>query len=427
MLNDHLQRRGGLYDFGGLTDQLHDIARDAGLIVRRTRSFSAAGFLTSMLGAVCSGDASFNRIASSLAQCEPRALSRQAVHARMQAPAVSFLRAVLSKLAASHLSSSAPAARKLFSRILIQDSTQLAMHRGNHGVFPGVDNKSGATSGVKIDWKLDALDSGAPAADYDSARAQDKTVGAGLPDEVETGDLVIRDMGYFSIPDFKAIGAKGAWWISRLHGLVDVRLEDGRNLEDLLNEGCPDRVDLSARIGKERHPVRLVAVRVPEQIAARRREARRKKSTRQGYEPSKRAARADGWTIHVTNIGSGMMDAAGVASAYRLRWEIEIKFRAWKQSTGMAKALARISNEHHLRALVITAMIYFTLTLKMARDLSAAHPRRELSFEKICGWISGSLVSMAWSSSLAGPKDIRHLTAERRTRQRLSHLRDSLI
>ena len=424
MLKDHVQGDAGFHGFSG--DQLHDLAREAGLIVRRTRSFSAAGFLTAMLRAVCSGNASYNRIASALGECEPRPLSRQAVHARMGAPAVTFLDAVLGHLAGRHPAAAVPASDKLFPRVLIQDSTQLRMHRASHKVFAGLDNKSGPTAGVKIDWKLDASGGTVPAPAYAAARVQDKTAGAGLPGEVEAGDLVIRDMGYFAIGDFKAIAAKGAWWISRLHGLVDVRLEDGTELGDFLGDGSPGKVDVPVFLGKERHPARLVAVRVPVEVAARRRAARREKSIRQGHQPSRRAMRGDGWTIHVTNISRKMMDADGVASAYRLRWEIEIKFRAWKQSTGIGKALFHISNEHHLRALVVTAMIYFTLTLKMANQLSGLHPGRELSFEKICGWISDCIKGMV-SLALPPPRDIRHLAAERRKRPRLSHLRDSLI
>ena len=333
---------------------------------------------------------------------------------------------MLSKLARRQLAATVPASGKLFSRVLIQDSTQIRMHRTSHRVFPGLDNKSGATAGVKIDWKLDATSLSVSAPEYASARVQDKALGAGLADEVEAGDLVLRDMGYFAIGDFKAIAAKGAWWISRLHGLVDVRLEDGTELGDFLRDGSPGTVDVPVFLGKERHPARLIAVRVPGEVAARRRAARREKSMRQGHQPSRRAMRGDDWTIHVTNISRDMMDAAGVASAYRLRWEIEIKFRAWKQSTGIGKALSHASNEHHLRALVVTAMIYFMLTLKMTDRLSRNHPGRELSFEKICAWISDVIGCMT-SLSFAAPKDIRHLAAERRTRQRLSSLRISLI
>ncbi len=81
-----------LEELGG---KLHSLACDAGLIVRRTRSFSAVGFLLAILKAVCPGNASFNRIACSLSQSETRSLSRQAVHSRMKKEAVGFLDAVL--------------------------------------------------------------------------------------------------------------------------------------------------------------------------------------------------------------------------------------------------------------------------------------------------------------------------------------------
>lgn len=332
MLKDNVRDRHSFPWLEKLGGKLHSFACDAGLIVRRTRSFSAEGFLLAMLKAVCSGNASFNRIACSLSQSETRAMSRQALHSRMKEEAVGFLEAVLDHIVSQRIAPLVPADERIFRRILIQDSTQLKMHRANHQAYPALDNNSGRTAGVKIDMRLDAM-SGLPLSPRQSpARTQDRTLGPELIDEVEAGDLVIRDMGYFALPGFLAIEKKGSWWISRLHGLVEAKLVDGTTLEDILAHGRADRIDVPVLLGKVEHPARLIATRVPVEVAARRRAARREKSSKQGHTPSVRALTRDDWTIHVTNVDGSMMSAEAVASAYRLRWEIEIKFRAWKQS-----------------------------------------------------------------------------------------------
>jgi hypothetical protein len=84
MFKDHAPSCCAFPGFDDVESELHCLAREAGLIVRRTRSFSADGFLLAMLKAVCSGHASFNRLALSLGQSEARTISRQAVHCRMK-------------------------------------------------------------------------------------------------------------------------------------------------------------------------------------------------------------------------------------------------------------------------------------------------------------------------------------------------------
>jgi len=49
-----------------------------------------------------------------------------------------------------------------------------------------------------------------------AATTQDKTIGSELVVEIRRGDVVLRDMGYFSLGEFTAINACDAWWLTRL-------------------------------------------------------------------------------------------------------------------------------------------------------------------------------------------------------------------
>jgi hypothetical protein len=409
--------------FGPVAGELEAIARATGLIVRNTPSFSAGGFCLSMLKAACDGHASFNQLAMSLGRLQQRTMTKQALHARINAKAADFLDEVLRRIVEDKTGMTPPDGKRPFARILLQDSTQLKTHRANHAAFPACGNDKGKTAGAKVDWRLDSL-SGLPLPPKQTgASTQDRTLGPEMVEEIEPRDLLLRDMGYFSMADFQAIEAKGAWWISRLHGLVEVHLEDGTPLEDYLASCGPGRIDITVRLGTQRHPARLTAVRVPEEVASRRRAKRRAKAAKHGNEPASRALWRDDWTIHITNIGANMLDAETVALIYGLRWEIEIKFRAWKQSTGMQAALARISNRHHLRALLVAAMIFFALGLRTAQRLAQAHPGARVSFEKVCDWLSRAITSASGLAS-AVVVDIRHLNFDRRKKR--MRLRDSI-
>ena len=60
------------------------------------------------------------------------------------------------------------------------------------------------------------------------------------------------------------------------------------------------------------------------------------------------------------------METSGIFSLYSVRWQIEIIFRAWKQSSQLVKALARRSNPFHLQCLMYGAVLLLILTMKIA-------------------------------------------------------------
>ena len=73
-------------------------------------------------------------------------------------------------------------------------------------------------------------------------------------------DLVPRDMGYFSLGEFTAIEACGAWWLTRLPLTTGVRLENGRPLEKLLEIRRHSIHDLGVIVGEQGKKCRIGAV-----------------------------------------------------------------------------------------------------------------------------------------------------------------------
>ena len=60
----------------------------------------------------------------------------------------------------------------------------------------------------------------------------------------------------------------------------------------------------------------------------------------------------DGWHIIITNVGTELMKTSEIFALYSVRWQIEIIFRAWQQSSQLVMALARRSNPFHLQTLM---------------------------------------------------------------------------
>jgi hypothetical protein len=90
------------------------------------------------------------------------------------------------------------------------------MRKSNADEFPAHGNHHGKTAGVKIDLAFDLLTGSIVSHGLYTASEQDKSIGKEFVSEVRRGDLVLRDMGYFSLGEFTAIEQLEAWWLTRL-------------------------------------------------------------------------------------------------------------------------------------------------------------------------------------------------------------------
>lgn len=402
-----------------LLPDLDGIAKRSGLVKRKSRKFSAQGFLLTVLKAVAKSEASFNQMAVNLAAHEPLSLSRQAFHQRLDKNATGFLQEVLEYLVRYGHSDSEPKA-STFGRILVEDTTQFLMNPSNHSKYSGNSNQSGPTSGCKVDAIFNLLDGQPLLPVHTESRIQDRALGPRILDHVRPGDLVLRDLGYFDLSAFKTIEEKDASWLSRLHGQAGVTLPDGRKLEQLLSSTNQNVIDCQVLLTARKHPVRLVAFRCSEELASRRRQEKKAKRKRNGTNPNKASLIREGWTIYLTNLPSNTFLPEQIYSLYRQRWAIEIQFRAWKQSLAMRKTLNRITNKHHLKAMVLAAIIQAIVLCKMMPVLERAMGK-SASLEKAALWLASRLKELPTLKSRM-PFDSRHLLPDKRKRKRLSEL-----
>ncbi len=248
---------------------LDPIATKTSLVVRESPRFTPGGFMQSLLSAVVTGKASFNQLVGDLKDRVPLAMSRQSMHERIGAASTAFLMAVLSDLTKQRF---APAAKALeggaIRRMLIEDASGQVMPKSNAEKFPAHGNHHGPTAGVKIDLAYDLLSGQVVSHSLHLATEQDKTIGRDLVDLLLPGDLVLRDMGYFSIGEFKIIEVAGAWWLTRLPLNVGVVLEDDTPIESTLKRSKQDIIDLPCKVGEEKKACRFVALRATREVAA---------------------------------------------------------------------------------------------------------------------------------------------------------------
>ena len=403
--------------------QLESIARKTKLIVRKSPKFSACDFVLTLFKTITTGKASYNQMASTLEKCADKPMSRQALSQRIGFQSVAFMKEVLATAIQEQWGSDQTLNTTHFGRLLVEDSSQYKINKKNNLEFPGHGNSKSASAGCKIDLSFDLL-TGLPIHQVmDKATTQDKVMGKELVDMVQPRDLVLRDMGYFSVKEFIRIAAKGAYWQSRLPANVGVFMEDGQALEDYLKSSKANKLDTTVNLlSKKGERVRMVAIRAEKHIAEKKRRERNAAAHKKGKTPTAKALLRDGWHLMVTNVSEEQLDTVTLAKLYAVRWQIEITFRAWKQSGDLLQALNRKSKPAHLRTLIYAAILWLVLTMKTASMLQhiLAKTKKVVSLQKLSMNMAGYTLMLTAMSNLSEySPHLRHVLMEARKREPL--------
>jgi hypothetical protein len=80
----------------------------------------------------------------------------------------------------------------------------------------------------------------------------------------------------------------------------------------------------------------LIALRVPQEVAARRRQKACQKAQESGLTPSAEHLEWCDWTIFVTNCPTELLTWQEVVVLYRSRWQIELLSKLWKSHNRLA-------------------------------------------------------------------------------------------
>jgi hypothetical protein len=314
-------------------------------VIQRTRKFTALSLArTFVLGFLQTSKASDEQLAQMAVQCGA-SVTPQAIEQRHTPRLVDFLQRLFrgaTKLVVGSDKALAPILER-FTSVTVLDSSTISLPDEMQEEFRGCGGSYGSgAAAMKLQTELD-LRSGALAhVQIEPGRSPD---GATSRQEARHGPgaLRIADLGYFALAVFAAMAMAGEYFLSRLQFGTHVLLPAGMTLEMLawLAKQPGPFVDVSVLLGQEqRLPCRLLAWRLPEEQANRRRQKLRQETMKKkGREPSaERLAWCD-WTILVTNVPGDLLTPPEAAVLYRARWQVELLFKRWK-SQGLVAELS---------------------------------------------------------------------------------------
>ncbi len=318
-------------------------------------------------------------------------VSRQAMHKRLLKGGSKLLEKALEAAIATKAHCRRGGRLGGFDRVLIQDSTSLKLPEALKKAYPGSSNQCGSTAIMKVQAVYGMLGNRFEAFTLSAFTRNDQAAALDILEVAAAGDLILRDLGYFTLDSLKRIAAKGAWFLSRLKGGVNL-YDPGTGEEIDLNAAlrCRGKVDMQVFVGeKSRLPARLAAIKLSEEVAnARRRKAKGNRDRRTN--PGKGALELLGWQIMLTNCDGELLPIGQAREIYAMRWRIETIFKGWKSGLGIDE-FAPSGSARMAEAIVQAALLRATLIHAVVIPwLQARDPSRRVSVVKLMDLIAMS-------------------------------------
>lgn len=295
-----------------------------------------------------------------------RKISKQGIDNRFNVHAVEFLQSVFRQYFENQLilHRLPTILSDKFTAIRVMDSTEFKLPESLSHVFPGFSGE-GTKACAQIQFEFDALSERVIHMSVENARVSDKTYASERLGSLRKGDLVLRDLGYYSISSYKEIESQEAFYISRLKPQVLIYEKKRNVFKQITHAGILKRLrasgkmylDIPAYIGKDsKHPVRLIANLLDEKAVAQRvKRVKHKKTKLNNIDKIDSQL-----NLFVTNVPVDYCTADEIYQLYKIRWQVELIFKTWKSVLKIDKV--RKMKADRLKCYLISKLLWVMLS-----------------------------------------------------------------
>lgn len=297
-----------------------------------------------LFDATCQITQSLNQLAINIDKKYKVGISKQGIDQRFTEGAVKFVQSLIGNQLAHQVNHSIGAEWfKPFERVLIKDSTKFDVSENLVGQLPG-SGGSASKAGVCIQYEFDIKSGNVNDLSITPANVPDSKNASLTIGNVKAGDLLIRDLGYSNISCFATMQKAAAFFISRLNPMVivfemidDVLVEiDFDKLKKTMEKGKIRRLEKRVHIGqKDKFPVRLIIELMPDEIINKRLKAKNAFNKKKGKQTSDGYKTRACFNLYITNIEDTVLEAEVIVKIYKIRWQVELIFKAWKSIFGI--------------------------------------------------------------------------------------------
>lgn len=387
--------------------KIHRIARSTKLIKRSTSKIQGHELLFGLLESSLEPESySLEGIADAMCGHNPKAcISKQGLSQRINTPeCTSFIKSIFKeclavindKISSQALSSTDFKGRSLlnsYSQVVVIDCTEFPLHYSLKDLYKGSGGPVENAAAMKICAAFDLKSNCLLNAEITDRRCPDQMLGKRiLP--LQKNSLIMFDLGFFSIPFLKQIQSENSFFISRLHGGADIYLDaedqDSLDIGNFLSKKLKKKsfLDLIVYLGKQKFPVRLVAVKAEEKCIKKRKKDYIKRCRKNKTTPSEeKLARLD-FAIFITNISVNTVSTINIVKLFKLRWQIELIFKNWKSQLNIDYLPGK--NPDRIQTLILSRLISISIIWLLggyAKEHLEMYYDEELSMHKSINWL----------------------------------------
>jgi hypothetical protein len=300
-------------------------------------------------------DASYSQLRHSTASLGVH-VSKQAVEQRFGEGSSRLMQALFEEALGTVIEATVPGLELLerFAGVYLQDGSVISLPEELADRWPGSGAEGGAAAvrlNTRVEWSRGQLEG-----PYLQPARDDERSAPGLP-PLPKGALWNVDMAYFTLQEMRKLSQAGQYWLTQAKAHLKFYDAGGCcwDLASFLKQQEGDVVDVAVQLGvRERLPARLIAVRLSQQQAQRRRQRANKqvlmppkgvqapvvgKQSAQGKRANKQKhkrvsparLRLAQWVVLVSNVPQDLLSAQEAVALLRCRWQIELIFKLWKQ------------------------------------------------------------------------------------------------
>lgn len=271
-------------------------------------------------------------------------ISEEGLNKRFNSKAVLFLKSIFVELLKEKIKKDEKLslATKCFERIRILDSTSFQLPESFSELYKG-SGGSATKAGIKFQLEYDLLSGNIMNLEASSIIDTDAKYSKVANSEIKKGDLILRDLGYFSIDSLKEIDEKNGKYISKHKSNTNVWIKKDDKFE-LLNlcklvKNMPygTTKELEVFLSNKKLKTRLIICKLPKEKAQLKVMKQKKILKKKGRQLTKKSKVLLTANIMVTNLNREEFSTELVYKLYSLRWQVEIYFKIWKSIFKISK------------------------------------------------------------------------------------------
>jgi len=362
------------------SDHLEKKAKESGFIQRRSRLTAKMFFDTLLFKEMDNSLVSLNDHSIDLKIKYDVQICKQSLAERFNERSVCFVKALVEEQLKNQICSRIDIKPlKRFSSVKIKDSTRFQLPVEYKEAFPA-NGGDASESGLHIQFEFDLTNGKISDLTVTDALKQDNSNARITACQVEPGSLLLRDLGYFSLDAFQQFDQRSAYFISRL--MPRIKLYQLRNgiheviqLEKLHQKMKRFNIpyqEMEVYLGDQyKIPVRLFIEQLPEQQVHQRLKQAKRTCVRKSRTLSRQYKVAAALNLFVTNVPKQWLPIEYIRDLYRLRWQIELRFKVWKSlgKLHLTKTINRFRFETYLYANLLLLLINWEIAANISSFL----------------------------------------------------------